>query len=69
MPKAPLLLTCLDDQCYAATLQDMTRLLERLAVKLSFPPEQTGCGQPLVNNSFDVDELDGLKNDPPEEER
>jgi len=31
----------------------MTRLLERLGVELSFPPEQTCCGQPLFNNGFE----------------
>jgi L-lactate dehydrogenase complex protein LldE len=31
----------------------MTRVLERLGVELSFPPEQTCCGQPLFNNGFE----------------
>jgi L-lactate dehydrogenase complex protein LldE len=50
--KAQLFITCLGDQFYTSTLQNMTRTLERLGVELSFPPEQTCCGQPLFNNGF-----------------
>jgi len=53
MPKAQLFITCLGDQFYTSTLQNMTRVLERLGVELSFPPEQTCCGQPLFNNGFE----------------
>lgn len=53
MPKAQLFITCLGDQFYTATLQNMTRLLENLGVELIFPPEQTCCGQPLFNNGFE----------------
>jgi len=53
MPQAQLFITCLGDQFYTSTLQNMTRLLERLGVKLVFPPEQTCCGQPLFNNGFE----------------
>jgi L-lactate dehydrogenase complex protein LldE len=53
MPKAQLFITCLGDQFYPATLQNMTRILERLGVELVFPPEQTCCGQPLFNNGFE----------------
>ena len=53
MPKAQLFLTCLGDQFYTTTLQAMTRLLKRLDVELSFPPEQPCCGQPLFNNGFE----------------
>jgi L-lactate dehydrogenase complex protein LldE len=52
MPKAQLFITCLGDQFYTSTLQNMTRLLERLGVELTFPPAQTCCGQPLFNNGF-----------------
>ena len=52
MPKAQLFLTCLGDQFYTSTLQNMTRILERLGVDVIFPPEQTCCGQPLHNNGF-----------------
>jgi L-lactate dehydrogenase complex protein LldE len=53
MPKAQLFITCLSDQFYTSTLQNMTRVLERLGVELVFPPEQTCCGQPLFNNGFE----------------
>jgi L-lactate dehydrogenase complex protein LldE len=53
MPKAQLFITCLSDQFYTSTLQNMTRLLERLGVELVFPHEQTCCGQPLFNNGFE----------------
>lgn len=53
MPKAQLFITCLGDQFYTLTLQNMTHLLERLGVELVFPPEQTCCGQPLFNNGFE----------------
>jgi L-lactate dehydrogenase complex protein LldE len=53
MPKAQLFITCLGDQFYTSTLQNMTGILERLGVELIFPPEQTCCGQPLFNNGFE----------------
>jgi len=53
MPKVQLFITCLGDQFYTGTLQNMTHLLERLGVELVFPPEQTCCGQPLFNNGFE----------------
>ncbi len=53
MPKAQLFITCLGDQFYTSTLQNMTYILERLGVELVFPSEQTCCGQPLFNNGFE----------------
>jgi len=53
MPRAQLFITCLGDQFYTGTLKNMVRILERLGVELSFPPEQTCCGQPLFNNGFE----------------
>ncbi len=53
MLKAQLFMTCLGDQFYTGTLQNMVRVLERLGVDLLFPPEQTCCGQPLYNNGFE----------------
>lgn len=53
MPQAQLFITCLGDQFYTSTLQNMTHLLERLGVELAFPHEQTCCGQPLFNNGFE----------------
>jgi L-lactate dehydrogenase complex protein LldE len=53
MNKAQLFITCLGDQFYTSTLQNMTLILGRLGVELSFSPEQTCCGQPLFNNGFE----------------
>lgn len=53
MPKAQLFITCLGDQFYTSTLQNMTHILQNLGVELVFPPEQTCCGQPLFNNGFE----------------
>jgi L-lactate dehydrogenase complex protein LldE len=53
MPHAQLFITCLGDQFYTGTLQNMVRILERLGVELEFPPDQTCCGQPLYNNGFE----------------
>ncbi len=53
MPKAQLFITCLGDQFYTTTLQNMTHVLERLGVELTFPSGQTCCGQPLFNNGFE----------------
>ncbi len=52
MPKAQLLITCLGDQFYTSTFQNMTTLLEHLGVEPIFPYEQSCCGQPLFNNGF-----------------
>jgi len=53
MSKAQLFITCLGDQFYTSTLQNMTSLLESLGVELVFPSHQTCCGQPLFNNGFE----------------
>lgn len=53
MTKAQLFITCLGDQFFTSTLRNMTHLLEDLGVTLSFPNEQTCCGQPLFNNGFE----------------
>lgn len=53
MPQAQLFITCLGDQFYTGTLQNMVRILETLGVELSFAAEQTCCGQPLFNNGFE----------------
>jgi len=58
MPKAQLFITCLADQFYTSTLQNMTQILERLGVELAFPPEQTCCGQPAFNAGFWEDAKD-----------
>lgn len=53
MPKAQMFITCLSDQFYGDTLINMTTLLTRLGVELTFPVSQTCCGQPLFNNGFE----------------
>lgn len=62
MPQAQLFITCLGDQFYTNTLRNMTHLLERLGVALSFPPEQTCCGQPHFNNGFEREARDVARN-------
>ncbi len=53
MTKAQLFITCLGDQFYTGTLENMVHILERLGVELVFPAGQTCCGQPLFNNGFE----------------
>ena len=53
MTRAQLFITCLGDQFYTGTLQNMTYLLEQLGIELVFPAGQTCCGQPLFNNGFE----------------
>ena len=53
MTRAQLFITCLGDQFYTGTLQNMTYLLEHLGIELVFPAGQTCCGQPLFNNGFE----------------
>jgi L-lactate dehydrogenase complex protein LldE len=52
MPEIQLFITCLGDQFFTPTLQRMTHLLESLGCAVTFPSEQTCCGQPLYNNGF-----------------
>ncbi len=49
---AQLFITCLADQFFPKTLEHMVELLERVGVELSFPQEQTCCGQPFFNGGF-----------------
>jgi L-lactate dehydrogenase complex protein LldE len=51
-PKVQLFITCLAEQFFPDTLENMVALLERLGVEPVFPPEQTCCGQPLYNSGF-----------------
>ncbi len=62
MPQAQLFLTCLGDQFFTQTLQNMTLLLERLGVELVFPHEQTCCGQPHFNNGFEREAREVARN-------
>ncbi len=50
--RAQLFITCLADQFFPKTLEHMVELLERVGVELSFPQEQTCCGQPFFNGGF-----------------
>jgi L-lactate dehydrogenase complex protein LldE len=51
-PKVQLFITCLAEQFFPGTLENMVALLERSGVEPVFPPEQTCCGQPLFNSGF-----------------
>ncbi len=53
MKKVQLFLTCLGDQFYPGTLQNMTRILEDQGIQVIVPLDQTCCGQPLYNNGFE----------------
>ena len=50
--RAQLFITCLADQFFPGVLMRMVGLLERLGVQVSFPEEQTCCGQPFFNSGF-----------------
>lgn len=53
--KAQLFVTCLAEQFAPGVLEKMVGLLERLGVEVSFPPEQTCCGQPFYNSGFQAE--------------
>ena len=44
-----LFVTCLADHYFAEAAADAVRLLRHLGCEVSFPPEQTCCGQPAYN--------------------
>ena len=50
--KAALFATCIVDQLYPQVGVSVVKVLRRLGVDLSFPPDQTCCGQPLYNSGF-----------------
>ena len=50
--KAALFVTCIVDQLYPQVGVSVVRVLRRLGVDLSFPQDQTCCGQPLYNSGF-----------------
>ena len=58
-PNVALFITCLTDQFYPHVGIAVTRILERLGCRVSFPESQTCCGQPFFNNGFH-DEARGL---------
>ncbi|MGP0051021.1 MAG: heterodisulfide reductase-related iron-sulfur binding cluster, partial [Solirubrobacteraceae bacterium] len=43
--RASLFITCFNDTMFPRTGQAVVELLERLGVRVDFPPEQTCCGQ------------------------
>lgn len=47
-----LFIPCYMDQFFPAASIAVVKLLEHFDVKLSYPPEQTCCGQPLANSGF-----------------
>ena len=50
--KAALFATCIVDEFYPQVGVSVVRVLRRLGVDLSYPPDQTCCGQPLYNSGF-----------------
>jgi L-lactate dehydrogenase complex protein LldE len=50
--KVQLFITCLAEQFFPTTLENMVRLLEKLGVEPVFPEQQTCCGQPFYNTGF-----------------
>ena len=49
---ASLFVTCVVDQFYPRVGVSVVRVLRRLGVSVSFPADQTCCGQPLYNSGF-----------------
>ncbi len=49
---AALFATCLVDLFYPQVGEATVRLLRRLGVRVTYPANQTCCGQPLFNNGF-----------------
>ena len=50
--RAALFVTCFNDTLFPGTGQAVVELLERLGVEVSFPEEQTCCGQMHVNSGY-----------------
>lgn len=62
MPRnVALFVTCLTDQYYPQVGVAVTKILERLDCQVSFPQDQTCCGQPFFNNGFHKDAADLAK--------
>ena len=47
--KTALFVTCLGDHYFAEAAADTVRLLRHLGCEVTFPPDQTCCGQPAYN--------------------
>lgn len=52
MPKVALFVTCLSDTLFPSVGQATVELLEHLGCDVSFPFEQTCCGQPAYNSGY-----------------
>jgi L-lactate dehydrogenase complex protein LldE len=52
MNHVALFITCLTDQFYPQVGVAVTKILEHYGCRVSFPQEQTCCGQPFYNNGF-----------------
>ena len=50
--RAALFVTCFNDTLFPGTGRAVVELLERLGVEVSFPEEQTCCGQMHVNSGY-----------------
>lgn len=50
--RVALFATCLGDLFFADAVADAVRLLRSLDVEVSFPPDQTCCGQPAFNAGY-----------------
>lgn len=51
--KVALFITCLTDTFYPRTGIAVVKVLEKLGCEVSFPQDQTCCGQPMWNNGFE----------------
>ncbi|GAA1845139.1 (Fe-S)-binding protein [Pseudonocardia ailaonensis] len=52
MTRVGLMVTCLNDTLFPGTGRAVVILLRRLGVEVDVPPEQTCCGQPMVNTGY-----------------
>ena len=50
--KVALFVTCLGDQFFAEACVDAVRLLRHVGADVSFPTDQTCCGQPAYNSGY-----------------
>ena len=51
-PSATLFIQCLVDTLSPETGDAMVRVLDRLGVRMHYPPDQTCCGQPAFNSGY-----------------
>src|SRR5918993_3124726 len=52
MREVSLFVTCIVDQLFPDVGMAMAEVLERAGCKLTFPPDQTCCGQPAFNSGY-----------------